>query len=68
MIKESMGYRGSGGMMMVNYPINADGNMPLNYDNPDVIVSVIEYLLSSANQRATWGLRLRPTGARCGQS
>ena len=44
MIKESMGYRTgghAGGMMMVNYPIGADGQMQLNYDNPDVIVRII---------------------------
>jgi hypothetical protein len=39
MIKQSLGgYRASGGMMMMNYQNPADGSMPLNYDNPDVIV------------------------------
>jgi len=40
MIKESLGYRSSGGMM-ASYPLNADGSMPLNYENPDVIVRII---------------------------
>jgi hypothetical protein len=34
-IKQSMGYRTNQGMM-VNYPV--DANIPLNYDNPDVMV------------------------------
>jgi hypothetical protein len=35
MIKQSLGYRTNQGMM-VNYQI--DGSVPLNYDNPDVMV------------------------------
>ena len=37
-IKQSMGYRTNQGMM-VNYPV--DANIPLNYDNPDVMVLLL---------------------------
>ena len=41
MIKESLGYRTNQGMMVANYPVGADGNIVLNYENPDVIVSYL---------------------------
>jgi hypothetical protein len=40
MIKQSMGYRTNQGMM-VNYPV--DANVPLNYDNPDVMVRLLNF-------------------------
>jgi hypothetical protein len=53
-IKQSLGsYRVNGHMMMMNYQNPADGSMPLNYDNPDVIVFNIQTLYSCiVNQRA----------------
>ena len=55
-IKQSMGYRTNQGMM-VNYPV--DANIPLNYDNPDVmVIKFISHILG--NQRAAWRFRLWP--------